>query len=550
MSSRTSLIMVALVSCIAGLSNAASAAGGTTLYVDDSVGLDGDGRSWATAFVFLQDALAAAQAGSGVSEIRIGQGTYRPDRSSGTPGGSGMLTASFHVVDGVAVRGGFAGVVAADPDVRNPHLHPTVLSGDLFGNDASGAAAGVPGLTDNAYHVISAGGLREVTEWSGLIVTGGHFRPAGPGLGGAGLHLADGHLILSDCTFVNNLNTALNVPNGGGGAIHVTNGNLELIRCVFDHNRTGYPSGSSLWNGGAVFADLSTVTVRDCLFRDNVGAHGGGLDLQRSAADVRDSVFIDNLGGGGAMRVATSAEATIVGCIFDGNRRLAGSSGAHGGTLYFTGTGGTTADGHLVDCVISNGEANRGGAIYTAGNVELIVDQCVIHHCTANVGGAIAVWGGDVVVRQSTVADNVAQNANGGGAGRTDAGTLTFTNSVVWGNLPQAFVQAYVTLPVEASWCIVNGGWPGDVVMDVDPRFVDAATADYRLQKDSPAINAGNDDFIPPDTLDIDDDGDTDEALPLDLMGLARIVDGSLRPALTPLRTWLVDMGAHERPAP
>lgn len=57
---------------------------------------------------------------------------------------------------------------------------------------------------------------------------------------------------------------------------------------------------------------------------------------------------------------------------------------------------------------------------------------------------------------------------------------------------------------------------------------------DYRLKPGSPCINTGSNALLPPDTTDLDGDGDTTEPLPLDIMGNRRIIGGT------------VDMGAYE----
>jgi len=63
-----------------------------------------DGKTWTTAFLTLQDALAAAASGD---EIVVAEGTYKPDRGAAvTPGDR---EASFELKDGIAVKGGYAG---------------------------------------------------------------------------------------------------------------------------------------------------------------------------------------------------------------------------------------------------------------------------------------------------------------------------------------------------------------------------------------------------------------------------------------------------------
>ncbi len=60
-----------------------TAQGQPAVYVDDSASGTNDGSSWCDAYVYLQDALAAAAASGGaVTEIRVARGTYTPDRDA------------------------------------------------------------------------------------------------------------------------------------------------------------------------------------------------------------------------------------------------------------------------------------------------------------------------------------------------------------------------------------------------------------------------------------------------------------------------------------
>lgn len=81
--------------------------GGQVIYVDDSAPPGGNGASWESAYADLQDALAIAASGDA---IRIGQGTYWPDRGGGQS--EGDRDASFVLVDGASMLGGFAGLAA------------------------------------------------------------------------------------------------------------------------------------------------------------------------------------------------------------------------------------------------------------------------------------------------------------------------------------------------------------------------------------------------------------------------------------------------------
>ena len=106
--------------------------GAEVIYVDaDATGAN-DGSSWADAYNFLQDALTAAWSGD---EIRIAQGIYTPDTNLADPNGSGDRTATFQLINGVTIKGGYAGEGTPDPNARDIELYETILTGDLNGDD-------------------------------------------------------------------------------------------------------------------------------------------------------------------------------------------------------------------------------------------------------------------------------------------------------------------------------------------------------------------------------------------------------------------------------
>src|SRR5262245_42777131 len=151
---------MARISGVLGAACAASVcgwAGGAVIYVDDSAASGGNnGASWVDAYVDLQDALSTAGDGD---VVRIGQGVHKPD------GPGGDRNATFALVDGVIVQGGYAGVGAADPDALDPSTFLTTLSGDLNGNDQPNFV----NYADNSLHVVTATGLTTSAELRGVI---------------------------------------------------------------------------------------------------------------------------------------------------------------------------------------------------------------------------------------------------------------------------------------------------------------------------------------------------------------------------------------------
>jgi hypothetical protein len=119
----------------------------------------------------LQEALSVANAAPerttrGI-EIRISQGVYRPDHGTLSP------AASFVLNSGVTLMGGFAGLLGAIPDLRDPKQFVSVLSGDL--NDDDGP--NFTGYDDNSRTIVRAA-FSNVLD--GLEISGGNAEQNAP----------------------------------------------------------------------------------------------------------------------------------------------------------------------------------------------------------------------------------------------------------------------------------------------------------------------------------------------------------------------------------
>lgn len=122
---------------------------------------------------------------------------------------------------------------------------------------------------------------------------------------------------------------------------------------------------------------------------------------------------------------------------------------------------------------------------------------------------------------------------------------LQVTNCILWDGGDEIRNNDSSQIVVNSS--NVQGGWAsqGGSNINIDPEFVDAGNPDpnlrdYHLRSDSPCIDAGDNSAIPPDTNDLDGDGNTTELLPWDLDSRPRFADGDCN------GTEVVDMGAYE----
>ncbi|MEE8154666.1 MAG: hypothetical protein V3T53_06860 [Phycisphaerales bacterium] len=290
-----------------------AAHGGGVLYVDDDAPPGGDGTSWNAAYRFLQDGLTDACAG-GIAEIRVGQGTYTPDRDEANPDGTGDREATFQLCNGVALMGGYAGIGAKDPDDRDIELYETILTGDLLGNDGPD----FQNNDENSYHVMS-GHHTGTASIDGLIITAGNADGVFVGscltgeAHGGGLVVCSGDLVATRCTFLGNRaksgggvsvfgqlsdNTlfvdCIFVDNdafqGGGGGLSRIGGHPRLVNCLIANNIA--------LDGGAIFTNFNTGTILDlinCTVVENE-AHGGqtgGINIS-GGADITNCVLWAN----------------------------------------------------------------------------------------------------------------------------------------------------------------------------------------------------------------------------------------------------------------
>ena len=169
-----------------------------------------------------------------------------------------------------------------------------------------------------------------------------------------------------------------------------------------------------------------------------------------------------------------------------------------------------------------------------------------------------------------TFSENICTGSKGG-AIRNYGASLTMVNSILWGNIADdgpemAMAQSYIV--VNVSYCDIQDGWagvhtensptinwgPGNITSD--PNFIDADGADdvigtvdddLRPSAGALCLDAGDNDAVPADVLDLDDDDDTVEQTPIDRNGDLRFVDDPEADDLGNGAAPIVDMGAYER---
>lgn len=201
---------------------------------------------------------------------------------------------------------------------------------------------------------------------------------------------------------------------------------------------------------------------------------------------------------------------------------------------------------------INNYAVFDGGAIFTVFGSSPKAHNSLFSNNIADSGGAIYNSGANLTVVNSSSSGNLA--ADGGFLYTEDTATVTLDNIITWNDVAGSgnIIANNATTPstINVSYSIVQGGFAGGTnIIDQNPFFADATNNDLSLVEGSPAIDAGDNSKVPIDTTDLDQDGDSAEALPLDLAGNPRRNDhpqADTGNGTAPL----VDIGAYETVTP
>jgi len=323
---------------------------------------------------------------------------------------------------------------------------------------------------------------------------------------------------------IDNSVVSRNVSTYNGGGIYAETG------CQIALNETALVGNDANEAGGGLYCDVNSVVEvnnSSLAFNRALGGSGGAMCLRGVDANIISCSINNNSAARGGGLYWSDCSPNLINCTITANE----ATGKHdsGGGFYCVGSSAL-----VKGCIISENSATNGygGGCYIAGlNQEPLLKNCLITRNFAGYsgGGVFADLDSKPVLANCTLAHNLASEVAGGLYSANNS-SVTVIDSIIWANT--AASEAQIGLGdssggVEASYCDIQGGYPGMENIDADPCFV----ADYYLshmatgqQVDSPCIDAGS-----------------DVASNLGLADLTTRTDGQVD-------TGPVDLGYHHRP--
>lgn len=289
---------------------------------------------------------------------------------------------TFQLINGVALKGGYAGFGEADPNERDIELYETVLSGDLDDDDESNFV----NYGENSYHVVLGNYTDANAILDGFIIRGGN---------------ADS-LTSSEPTFY----------NCGGGMCNFS-GSPTVKNCKFIENY-------ALTMGGGIFnRQGSSPVITNCAFVQNRSDDDGGGMRNYINCDpsITDCSFINNscFEEGGGIGNRKNSNPVISNCNFTGN--AASSGGAMENHL---GTAMPTGEPVIINCLFVNNTAESGGGIRN-NDPSPIMTNCTFSN---NSGSGMLSRNGSIPIVKNCIFWNNAGGSFGGDA----TPVVTFSN--------------------------------------------------------------------------------------------------------------------------
>jgi hypothetical protein len=289
-------------------------------------------------------------------------------------------------------------------------------------------------------------------------------------------------------------------------------------------------NGYTSYDGGAIYCQNGSPTIRNCIITNNAPHHGHGAGIYCGSGcnaiitnciiSSNTFVYADGYGGG---IFCYKSSPTITNCIITGNSAV--GHGNHGGGICCWGDQYAGSNAIVANCIVSGNSADhRGGGLYAYWSSPTFIN-CTVVGNKAKEGGGVCSFSRDYIpgrVANPTLINCIL---------RSNRSPLGAEGALI--NTIRVWSWAEYT-EMTISYCDVEGGqdaifvdtdcilhW-GDGNIDLDPNFIDPGywhdantpadpnddffvIGNYHLLPISGCIDAGDNSSVPPvSTTDID----------------------------------------------
>ena len=496
-----------------------------------------DGSSWGLAKRTVQAGIDAASALGG--EVWVQGGTYAE-----------RLTLHPYA----HVYGGFAGG-ETERDARDWRTNVTVLDGQWQGSVVT-VLAGEHASTLDGFTITHGAGTAGSDRYGGGLylysssptiannIITGNTAPGiyGTSSSGGGLYLSYASPVIVNNTITDNSVTG---SYGRGGGLYLSYSFPTMS------NNTIVGNNSSYSGGGLYLAD-SSPRIANNTITGNGALYGGGLDLHNSAPTIVNNAIVGNSASisGGGLDLSDSSPTITNNTITD---NTVTDDYASGGGLHLSYSSPAITNNTITGNTMTGSHA-CGGGLHLSCSSPTIANNAITDN-RAWYGGGLCLSYSSPTIAVNTITGNGA--SNGGALYLYPSSSPTIANSLIAFNASGIYRYDTSSTPTLRHNCVHGNmaynysgipdptGTQGNI--SADPRFVQYPD-NLHLLAGSPCIDAGSNALVPPDTFDLDGDGDTTEVLPYDLAGTPRFVDDPSTPDTGLGTPPIVDMGAYEYP--
>lgn len=339
------------------------------------------------------------------------------------------------------------------------------------------------------------------------------------GFAGGEADLNDRDFTANVATLTGDIDDNDNAANFAGNSLHVVQGGTANNTARLDGfvisggNSNGSSAGDADRGGGLLLLNASAPVIANCIVENNRCVFGGGAGYIRGASP------------------------SFVNCTFRNN------FGASFGGAFDIFNSGTAIQPRFERCLFRGNSAARAGGVEVFGTVVATFIGCEwFGNTSTGSGGGGALWtgsGGNAIVRNCTIAGN---NATSNTAGILNGGSLTVTNSIVYGNTgpggSQALNQQINGTTTGVTYSNVQGGIANTGNINALPLFADLANGNLAISIGSPCIDAASNLLV------------GSPAPTLDRAGNPRFQDDPSTPDTGVGPAPVVDMGAYELQTP